>query len=79
MTITYLPDYQTATQLDLPPYWITIWLIDDVTLSFVFFRVDLILVFLLQQFERETGGFELASTITHPCITSEPTNHVCYL
>ena len=51
MTITYLPDYQTATQLDLPPYWITIWLIDDVTLSFVFFRVDLILVFLLQQFE----------------------------
>ena len=26
--------YQTATRWDLPPYRITIWLIDDVTLSF---------------------------------------------
>ena len=26
--------YQTATRWDLPLYWITIWLIDDVTLSF---------------------------------------------
>ena len=26
--------YQTATKWDLPPYRITIWLIDDVTLSF---------------------------------------------
>ena len=29
--------YQTATQWDLPPYRITIWLIDDVTLSFCLF------------------------------------------
>ena len=29
--------YQTATRWDLPPYIITIWLIDDVTLSFCLF------------------------------------------
>ena len=29
--------YQTATRWDLPPYRITIWLIDDVTLSFFLF------------------------------------------
>ena len=29
--------YQTATRWDLPPYWITIWLIDNVTLSFCLF------------------------------------------
>ena len=29
--------YQTDTQWDLPPYQITIWLIDDVTLSFCLF------------------------------------------
>ena len=29
--------YQTATWWDLPPYRITIWLIDDVTLSFCLF------------------------------------------
>ena len=29
--------YQTATRWDLPPYRITIWLIDDVTLSFCLF------------------------------------------
>ena len=28
--------YQTATRWDVPPYRITIWLIDDVTLSFLF-------------------------------------------
>ena len=30
--------YQTATRWDLPPYRITIWLIDDVTLSFCLFK-----------------------------------------
>ena len=29
--------YQAATRWDLPPYRITIWLIDDVTLSFCLF------------------------------------------
>ena len=43
--------YQTASWWDLPPYRITIWLIDDVTLVFVCLRDDLILAFLLQQFE----------------------------
>ena len=35
--------YQTATQWDLPPYRITIWLIDDVILIFVCLHVELIL------------------------------------
>ena len=37
--------YQTATQWDLPPYRIAIWLIDDVMLIFVWLLVDLILGF----------------------------------
>ena len=47
MTITYFNRnaciYQTATRWDLPPYRITIWLIDDVILIFVCLLVDLIL------------------------------------
>ena len=53
--------YQTATWWDLPPYWVTLWLIDwwcNVCLI-----DDLILDFLLQRLQ-ETGEFELASTIT---------------
>ena len=42
----------------------TISLIDDVGLVFVCLRDDLILAFLLQQFETGTRGLELASTIT---------------
>ena len=57
--------YQTATRWDLPPYRITIWLIDDVALSFVCLRDDLILVFLCYNNLRwETGRFELVLTIT---------------
>ena len=37
--------YQTATQWDLPAYRITIWLIDDVILIFVYLLVELILGF----------------------------------
>ena len=37
--------YQAATRWDLPPYRITIWLIDDVMLIFVCLLVDLILGF----------------------------------
>ena len=37
--------YQTATRWHLPPYRITIWLIDDVILIFVCLHVELILGF----------------------------------
>ena len=72
--------YQTATRWDLPPYlppyWITIWLIDDVTIAFVCLHDDLVLAFLLQQ--SETGNRWIRTRIDyHPCITSEPTNPVC--
>ena len=33
--------YQTATLLDLPPYRITIWLIDDLNLVFICLLEDL--------------------------------------
>ena len=39
--------YQNATRWVLPPYWITIWLIDDVMLVFPFLRDDLILDLIL--------------------------------
>ena len=55
--------YQTATQWDLPPYCITIeWLIDDA--MFVYLLDELILGFCYSDLTLETGGFELASTIT---------------
>ena len=38
--------YQTAARWDLPPYRITIWLVDDAMLIFVCLFVDLILGFL---------------------------------
>ena len=64
--------YQTATRWDLPPYRIIIWLIDDVTLTFVCLRDDLILAFLSQQFE--TGNRWIRTCIDYqPCITREPT------
>ena len=67
--------YKTATPWDLLPYRITIWLIDAVTLVFVCLRYDLILAFLLQQFE--TGNRWIRTRIDcHPCITSGPTNQV---
>ena len=62
--------YQTATWRDLPPYWITIWLIDDVKL--VCLRDDLILAFLLQQFEMRHRWIRTRIDY-HPCITSELT------
>ena len=56
--------YQTATRWDVPPYGITIWLI-DVTLSFClstwWFDSSFICY---SNLRRETGEFELASTIT---------------
>ena len=64
--------YQAATRWDLPPYRITIWLTDDVTLSFCLFTwwFDSSF-FLLQQFE--TGNRWIRTRIDyHPYITSEP-------
>ena len=67
--------HQTATRWDLTASRITIWLIDDVKLVFVCLRDDLILSFLLQQFE--TGNRWILTQIDyHPCITSELTNQV---
>ena len=57
--------YQTATRWDVPPYRITIWLIDDVTLSFCLFTWWFeSSFFCYSNLRRKTGGFELASTIT---------------
>ena len=57
--------YQAATRWDLPPYRITKWLIHDVTLSFCLFtRWFDSSFFCYSNLRRETGGFELASTIT---------------
>ena len=49
--------YQTATRWDLPPYRISIWLIDDVMWI-------LIIGFCYSNLRRETGGLAFASTIT---------------
>ena len=72
--------YQTATRWDLPPYLppyrITIWLIDDVMIAFVCLHDDLVLDVLLQQ--SEMGNRWIQTRIDyHPCITSEPTNQLC--
>ena len=67
--------YQTAIRWDLPPYRITIWLI-DVTLSFCLFTWWFDSSFLFHQFE--TGNRWIRTHIDyHTCITSEPTNQVC--
>ena len=64
--------YQTATRWDLPPYRITIWLI-DVTLSFCLFTWFDSSFFCYSNLRRETGGFELASTITLVLQANRPT------
>ena len=59
--------YQAATRWDLPPYRITIWLIDDVTLSFCLLTWWFDSSFLLQQFE--TGNRCILTRIDyHHCI-----------
>ena len=74
--------YQTATRWDLPPYRITIWLIDDVMLIFVCLLVDLILGFVTVISHK---NLELASTIIFVLqanrltkCASHPTNQVCW-
>ena len=56
--------YQATTRWDLQPYVITIWLIDDVMLLFVCLLDELIVSFCYSNLLRETGGLELAATIT---------------
>ena len=67
--------YQTATQWDLPPYRITIWLID--------WRCNVCLFtwwidsrFLLQWFDMGNRWIWIHIDY-HPCITNEPTNQAC--
>ena len=64
--------YQTATRWDLPPYWITIWVIDwwcNVCLFTWWINIR----FSLQRFD--IGNQWIWTRIVyHPCITSEPTN-----
>ena len=70
--------YQTATRWDLPPYQITIWLIDwliDWWCNVCLFTWWIDSKFLLQLFDR--GNRWIWTRIDyHSCITSEPTNQV---
>ena len=60
----------------LPPYRITIWLIDDVKFVLVCLLDDLILGFCYSNLD--TGNRWTRTCIDyHCCITSEPTNQVC--
>ena len=67
--------YQTATRWDLPPYQITIWVIDwwcSVCLFAWWFDAR----FLLQRFD--IGNQWIWTRVDyHLCFTSEPTNQVC--
>ena len=73
--------YQAAPRWDLPPYRVTIWMIDDVLLIFVCLLVDLVQGFCYSYLILETGGLELATTTilvlqanwltkcaSHPCL-----------
>ena len=55
--------YQAATRWDLPPYRITIWVIEWWCIS-VCLRDELILAFCYMNLTLENGWYELASTIT---------------
>ena len=66
--------YQTATRLNLPPYRITIWLINDVILTFVYLLVELILDFITAMWHWKPVDYHRNRIDYHPCIRSEPTN-----
>ena len=69
--------YQTTTPWDLPPYQITIWVIDW-WCNVCLFTWWIDIRFLLQQFD--IGNWWIwTHIVNHPCITSEPTNQVCKL
>ena len=66
--------YQAITRWDLPPYRITIWLIDDDAM-FVCLLDELILGFCYSDFD--IGNRWIRTRIDcYPWITSEPTNQV---
>ena len=67
--------YQTTTWWDLPPYWIKIWLTDDVILIFLYLLVELIYI-LLQLFDMRNRWNQTLIDYHH-CITNEPSNQVC--
>ena len=73
-------DYHIFTKLlldeILPPYRITVWLIDAVKFVLVYLLNDLILGFCDSNLD--TGNQWTRARIDyHPCATSEPTNQVC--
>ena len=65
--------YQIATRSDLLPYRITIWLIDNLTLSFCLITCWFDSSFFLAAI----WDWKPTRIDCHPCITSEPTNQVC--
>ena len=67
--------YQTATRWDLPPYRITIWLIDW-WCNVCLFTWWINSRFPLQRFDM-VNRWIWTCIDYHPCITSEPTNQVC--
>ena len=80
--MTYIFDstaclYQTVTLWDLPPYWITIWLIDAMLIFFYLLK-DLILGFWYNNLTRENDGRELASTITLVLQTNRLTKYASH-
>ena len=70
--------YQAVTRWDLPPYWITIWMIDDVILTFVCLLDDLILGFCYSNLTRWIWNRWNWTRIDYrPSIISELANQVC--
>ena len=75
--------YQAATRWDLPPYRITIWLIDNVMLIFVCLLVDLIQGFCYSYLTLKTGGLKHLLKLTlreliHPEISYYEINFCVY-
>ena len=75
--------YQAATRWDLPPYRITIWLIDNVMLIFVCLLVDLIQCFCYSYLTLKTGGLKHLLKLTlreliHPEISYYEINFCVY-
>ena len=69
--------YQTGSQWNLPSYWITFWLINDVMLIFICLLIDMILDFVTAIIHMRNWWTQTRIDY-HPCITSELTNQVCY-
>ena len=70
--------YQTVSRWDLPPYRIVIWLIDWCNAMFICVLDDLSLGFLYSGMTWETGGIELAWTITLVLQANRLTKHASH-